>query len=263
MKIISFFFFLFLFTPSFAQRKIISLTLNDTIINAAIDRTGDFYVVTKTAQIQRFDQDGKLTLLYKARKIPTLFDPRDGARLFIYYREDQHYEFLSPSFEPIPSASWRIDPAFAIQPWLICPSGEYKLWVLDSMDQTLKKINVKASEVEVEVIVDPMLIENVTSFKTMREYQGFVFLLNPMKGISIFNNLGKHIKTIPVSGIQQFNFLGEELYYLRNDKLQFFNLFTAETREIKIEGEYTAALLTDQRMILFLPQSIEIFEFRP
>lgn len=247
--------------PSIAQRQIKNIALSDTILYAAIDRPGDFYVITKTGQIQRFDKDGKLTLLFKAVEAPTLFDPRDGARLFVYYRSDQHYEFRNPSFET--TAVFKIDSAFAIQPWLICPSGEYKLWVLDSVDNSLKKINVKESEVDVEIIIDPALIESATSFTVMREYQHFVFLLNPSKGIYIFNSLGKHIKTIEVSGIQQFNFLGEELYYLRGDTLQFFNLFTTETRAVKINPGYQAALLTDERMILFQPRSIDIFGFRP
>src|SRR5688500_3317941 len=206
-----------------AEGKIKSLTLNDTILYVAIDRPGDFYAITRSGQIQRFNKDGKLTLLYKNEKRPTLFDPRDGSRLFAYYRDDQHYEFLNPSFQA--TASFQNDSAFAIQPWLICPSGEYKLWVLDKADQSLKKINVRASEVEVEVVVDSSLIENAAAFTTMREYQGFVFLLHPGKGILIFNGLGKHIRTVEISGITSFNFLGEELYFLLGDTLQFFNLF--------------------------------------
>ena len=244
-----------------AARKIQTLTLSDTIVSAAIDRPGDFYVLTGSGQIQRFDKDGKLTLLYKAEKVPTLFDPRDGARLFVYYRDDQHYKFLNPSFEPI--ASYKIDPAFAIQPWLICPSGEYKLWILDKVDNSLKKINVTASEVEVEVVIDPALIEDAKAFKTMREYQNFVFLLNPARGIFIFNSLGRHLKTIPAQGISSFNFLGEELYYLKGDKLEFFNLFSTETRQLEIEPGYQGALLTDERMILFTPGKIDIYPFRP
>lgn len=247
--------------PINAQEKIKSLTLNDTILHAAIDRPGDFYAITNSGQIQRFDKDGKLTLLYKGEKVPTLFDPRDGSRLFAYYRDDQHYEFLNPSFEV--TASFKIDPAFAIQPWLICPSGEYKLWILDKADHSLKKINVRASEVEVEVMVDSTLIQNAASFETMREYQGFVFLLHPDKGIFIFNGLGNHIRTIDVSGVGSFNFLGEELYFLRGNRLEFFNLFTAETRVMEVMPDYTIALLTDQRMILFRPLIIDIFLFRP
>jgi hypothetical protein len=71
--------------PATAQEKIKTLTLSDSIVNAAIDRPGDFYAITATGQIQRFDKDGKLSVLYKADTVPTLFDPRDGARLFAYY----------------------------------------------------------------------------------------------------------------------------------------------------------------------------------
>lgn len=243
------------------EKKITSLDLSDTIAAVAIDRPGDIYVVTTSGQIQRFDKDGKLTLLYKAEAKPTLFDPRDGSRLFAYYREKQRYDYLNPSFQA--TASYKIDPAFAIQPWLICPSGEHKLWVLDEADQSLKKIDVKASEVEVEVVVDSTLIESANAFKTMREYQNFVFLLEPARGIFIFNSLGKHIRTVSAPGIESFNFLGEELYFLRGDTVEFFNLFTARSRQMNIEPKYRHILLTDERMILFTAQGMDIFAFRP
>lgn len=238
-----------------------TVTLSDTIMQAAIDRVGDFYAVTSSRQIQRFDKDGKLTLSYQAEEIPAVFDPRDGARLFVYYRADQHYEFLTPSFQPI--VSYKVDPAFAIQPWLICPSGEYKLWILDKADHSLKKIDVKAAEVEIEVVIDPALIQNTQAFTSMREYQNFVFLLDPSEGIHIFNSLGKHIKTIAAPGVRSFNFLGEEMYYLRRGTLEFFNLFSAESRQLEVDPKYTDALLTDERMILFTPEKIDIYPFRP
>src|SRR5687767_14748472 len=114
MKIFLLLLFALVLAPAVAQKKIKTLTLSDTILYAAIDRPGDFYAITTSGQVQRFDKDGELTLLYKAERVPTLFDPRDGARLFVYYRHDQHYEFLNPSFQP--TASYKIDSAFAIQP---------------------------------------------------------------------------------------------------------------------------------------------------
>ena len=244
-----------------AQTKTKTLTLSDTILYSAIDRTGDYYAITKSGQIQRFNGEGKLTLLYKAPEVPTIFDPRDGARLFAYYRSDQHYEYLSPSFQI--TASFKIDPSFAIQPWLICPSGDHKLWILDQADNSLKKVDVRASEVEVEVVVDSAGIGHVQAFTTMREYQNFVFLLNPAKGLYIFNSLGRHIKTIGSPGIEGFNFLGEELYYLHKRKLEFFNLFTAQTRQLEVDPAYTDALVTEERLILFTPEKIDSYSFRP
>ena len=244
-----------------AQEKLRTVSLSDTILYTAIDRTGDFYAVTKSGQIQRFNPDGKLSLLYKAMEPPTVFDPRDGARLFAYYRSDQHYEYLNPSFET--TTSYKIDPSFAIQPWLICPSGDHKLWILDQADHSLKKINVRASEVEVEVVVDSAMIGLAESFMTMREYQNFVFLLDPTKGIYIFNSLGNHVRTIESPDIHAFNFIGEELYYLRKGRIEFFNLFTTETRQLSVDPHYTDGLLTDERLILFKPETIDIFLFRP
>ena len=261
MKAFTLLLFLVSISATAQTEKIKTLTLSDTILYSAIDRTGDFYAITKSGQIQRFNGEGELTLLYKAPEVPTIFDPRDGARLFAYYRSDQHYEYLSPSFQI--TASFKIDPSFAIQPWLICPSGDHKLWMVDHADNSLKKVDVRSSEVQVEVVVDSASIGDVQAFTTMREYQNFVFLLDPDTGLFIFNSLGRHIKTIGSAGIERFNFLGEELYFLHNGKLEFFNLFSAETRDVEVDPAYTDALVTEETLILFTPETIDIYSFRP
>jgi hypothetical protein len=260
---------LILTSPAFAQKKIKTLELSDSIHNVAIDRPGDLYVITRYGQFQKFNQDGSLTLLLKNRNAPTFFDPRDGSRLFAYYRDIQHYDYLTPSFDI--TASFRIDPAFVIQPWLMCTSGDAKLWVLDAADHSLKKLNPRDSVVEIEVVIDSTIINNAQAFSKMQEYQNFVFLLNPHKGIFIFNSLGNHIKTIESHSIRNFHFLGEELYYSRNGKLHFFNLFTAESREVSLddpkiyhfESLKGDVIVTDQRLYVIHPISIDIYEFHP
>jgi hypothetical protein len=244
-----------------APKKIRTLEVSDTIVFATVDRPGDLYLITDDGQFQKFDKDGKLVIVYKNKTLPTVFDPRDGARLFAYYRQSQEYMYYNPSFDV--TGAFRIDPAFAIQPWLLCPSGDHKLWVLDGVDHSLKKINPKDSEVELEVVVDATIIQNAHAFTVLREYQGFVFLLNPHKGIFIFNNLGKHIKTIEAAGIHQFNFLGEELYYVHNKQLHFLDLFSAEERTLPPVQQGRMYLLTDERQFVAGYKTVDIFEFKP
>lgn len=256
--------FLFILSPllSIGQpKKIKTLEVSDTIVFATIDRPGDLYLILRDGQIQKFDKDGKLIVLYRHKTVPTIFDPRDGARLFAYYRQNQEYDFLNPSFDI--TASFRIDSAFVIEPWLLCPAGDHKLWVLDAADHSLKKINPRENEVEVEVIIDSAIIGQASAFTMLREYQGFVFLLNPRKGIFIFNNLGKHIKTIEGKGIHHFSFLGEELYYLMGGNIHFFDLFSGETRQMALEKNVHFALFTDERLVLIRHKTIDIFEFKP
>lgn len=246
-------------TTTIADGKIKTLEVSDTIIEAIVDRPGDLYLITKSGQFQKFDKDGRLYGLYKNEIPPTFFDPRDGARLFAYYRPIQHYDYMSPSFGI--TASFRIDSAFVIQPWLMCPAGDNQLWVLDAADHSLKKLDPKDSHIEIDVHIDSTLIQDATAFTRMREYQNYLFLLHPHKGIYIFNNLGHHIRTLEVPSVEEFHFLGEEIYYTRNGAIHFVDLITSETREIALEGIQGDVIITDDRLFAVKDRSVDIYQF--
>lgn len=256
---------LLVFAVSFSHaqglKKIKTVEVSDTIIDITIDRPGDVYVVTKTGQFQKFDRDGHLIVLYKEATAPTLFDPHDGARLFAYYRDRQFYVYMNGSFRV--NAGYSIDSAFVIQPWLICPSGDHRLWVLDAADHSLKNVDARNAEVSVEVEVEHAVIEDVTTIRTMRDYQGFVFLLKPGKGIYIFSRMGKFIREISAPSIRSFNFLGEELYYLEGNKIKFFDLFTSQTRELNVAEASRSVVVGEDRLYVMGATSVTIYEFKP
>lgn len=246
-------------TATFAQpKKLKTVEVSDTIAAAAVDRPGDLYVTLRSGQNQRFDKDGKLLNLYRKDPAPTTFDPRDGARLFAFYRSGGYYDFLNTAFDIV--GSYKIDSAFSLEPWLACTSGDYALWVLDASDWNLKKVNVPTGSVPVEVPLPPTIDRTKTDFIAMREYQSFVFVLNSKTGILVFNSMGKYIRTISAPNLKYFSFIGEELYYLQAGKLKFFDLFTTGTREQPLPTPADIALLTDERLYLIQGTSIEIYK---
>ena len=185
----------FCYAKAPAQKLIKSIPAGDEVIYAAVDRPGELYIVTeREGRIRRFDMNGNPVSEYKNQPAPTLFDPRDGARLFGYFRNDQHYSFLSPSFEV--TRTLPVEPSFAVEPWLVCISGDYNIWILDAGDMSLKRINTMSGSVEVEQKAADTLIRKASDITFMREYQGFLFLLHQEKGILIFNKMGRWIKTI-------------------------------------------------------------------
>ncbi len=241
------------------QKKIKSVTVSDEIIFATVDRPGDLYIMTKSGQIQKFDKDGKLLSVYKNDPAPTLFDPRDGARLFAYYHNDQHYSFLNPAFDV--TRSHTVDPSIAIDPLLVCVSGDYNFWILDGSDISLKRVNGSTGVIDVDIKIDN--VATAAAFIYMREYQGFLFLSHKEKGLLVFNSLGKWLKTIELPAQANFNFLGEELYYPDKDVIKFFNLFTAEKRDIPMKQSGRFVLLTDERQYFIQPTTIDFFETNP
>lgn len=258
-------FSLLTFAANGQPKPIRSVEVSDTIRFAAVDRPGDLYIQTRAGQIQKFDTDGKPLNLYRQKEIPTLFDPRDGARLFVYFRGLRQYWYMNPSFEV--TSSHVLDSAFAIDPWLVCPSGDHNLWILDAADWSLQKIEPKKGITLADETFETATGKDPADFTFMREYQGFLFLLDQSEGILIFNSLGKRIRTIAIKDLAAFNFLGEELYYQDGPVLRFFDLFSAETREVAVPSHphsptpspASFTLLTDEKLYRIGPLRIDIF----
>lgn len=224
------------------QQPIKTIRLSGDVVAATVDRPGDVYIQTSDGKIEKFDTDGQLISSLKGN-IPDLFDPRDGARLFGYFSKDAHYTYYNPSFEEV--ANYKIDSSFVIEPMLACSSGDHDIWVIDAADKSLRKINVRNSRIDVEVILSS--IDRITDIIYMREYQGFVFLLHKSKGISVYSGMGRFLISLGNASTTFFNFLGEELYYPESGKLKYFNLFSAEKHESTLPPEQRFVLITDQR----------------
>jgi len=241
------------------SKKIASIKTSSEVVFAAIDRAGDFYVMLKSGDIQKYDKNGVLLGSYSHEGTPTLFDPSNAIRLLIYYKKGQQFSWLSPDLSVNPFQN--VDPSLVIDPSLICPSGDQNMWMLDNADLSLKRVSLRDSRVLSEFSISDQFKEN--RFTLMREYQNFLFLLDPKTGITVYNSLGRLMRKIPTIGLINFNFLGEELYYTENAKIKFLDLFTAETRELTLPQPAQFVLLTDERMILSTTNLVEVFEFIP
>ena len=240
-------------------KKIASIKTSSDVIYSAVDRAGDFYVVLQSGEIQKYDKNGINLGSYAHEGVPTLFDPANAIRLLVYYKNVQQFTWLSPDLGA--TTFQTIDSSIAIDVSLICPSGDQNIWILDGADLSLKKVSLRDSRVITEFTVSDQFKEN--RFTLMREYQNFLFLLDPTTGIFVYNSLGKQIRKIPSAGLAYFNFLGEELYYKEEGKLKFLDLFTAETREMNLPTPTDFVLLTDERMIVATKDQVVIFEFTP
>ena len=234
-----------------------TVKLDHPVSIAAVDRPGDLYVISPQGNIAQYNIDGTLTSKGILPEMPTLFDARDGSRLFTYYRKQNEFIFFSSTFDTQGKVQ-KIDSAFAIHPYAACASGDHDLIILDSADWSFKKVNTKVNRLlfETPVGID---VSKLKKLVNVREYQNFIFIHDRDSGIHIFNMLGKLLKTIEGGDIEHFSFLGEELYYKKGDALYFLDLFNTETRSIKLPGQAEFALLTDERLYMVRSNTVEIY----
>jgi hypothetical protein len=227
------------------------------VIYATVDRLGNFFIASKNNVIKKFDAQGKLMATLKGKNT-TLLEPWYHPSIFLYSHVNQKYWIYGRYFEN--DKEHLLEPSWAIQPTLVCPSNDNKLWLFDAADASIKKVNPITKEVVIEFYTDTLKVKVAPVYNYLREYQNMIFLLDQQSGISVYSHIGKRIYQIDKKGINNFNFFGEELYYLDGTKMKFFDLGTGAIREIEVGVEYKYVLASDESVIL-ISQKNRIFLF--
>lgn len=249
--------FLLLLTSllGFGQKRITAIDIKD-VASAYVDRPGDLYILHTDNTVSKFDTLGMPVASPKLETAPTVFEPRDGARMFTYSIDTRQAMFFSSATKQ----AFTVQDHYALEPVLATSSGDNGIWVVDKADWSIKRIDLKTSKVVSEALINRTQFEGDPKIVAIREYQNFLFILEKNTGILIFNSLGKQIKKITAPKITYFNFLGEELYYANDDKLIFYDLFDGSMREEGADKRALYTLLTDARKYVVYSDRIDVWE---
>jgi hypothetical protein len=214
------------------------------IVNVSVDRMGNFFLFSIKGGIKKYDSDGKVMASLPKRK-PTLLEPWYHPSIFLYDRPSQKYFSYGRFFEDV--KEYKLAPELAIEPYLVCPTHDNRLWILDKADYSLKKVNPLNHEVINEFTLD--VGTSTPEFTYLREYQNLIFLQEKNSGIWIINTLGKIITKIEINKPGNFGFFGQELYYLENNIIHFVDLLTEARHELPVHGDLKFAIVTDERIL--------------
>jgi len=231
------------------------ITVESEIVWAGVDRPGDLFVLLANGEVQKYEKTGKRVGTYRFQQLPSLIDPLDGVRSFFYQRHQQQYGWLSYDFTTVDAK--KLDPAFAISPWLVCPAL-HELWILDSADFTIKKTRMNSMAISLEETLKHLPEKKIADYLAIREYQNYVFLLDRSAGVHVFNSLGRFVRTLGTKGMEYFNFLGEEMYYVSGKDLVMIDLYTLDQRTLALPAPYRFALLNENRVYGILGKEIHI-----
>lgn len=226
----------------------------------SVDRLGNFVFIEKSGRLLKYNSEGKKQATSPAQKI-TLVEPWFQPTIFVYNRSKQHYHLVDRNFKN--GTTYPVDSAWAIEPILVCPTHDNRLWILDQADWSLKKILIATNQVIQEFNLPVENLENA-NFIYLREYLNLIFLLDKNSGILILNHLGNVIEQISVPGLAGFYFFGDELYFVQDGKLKYFNLLTSQWREHPLPDNTVQAIITDECLLTLSTSKVAtLFKYTP
>lgn len=225
-------------------------------VGVGVDRLGNFYVAEASGTIKKINTEGRVVARHKGKRAPELLEPWNPLRVFAYHRPTQTYQLLNQELHEITTLS--LPPSFAIRPWLVCPTAENHMWIMDEADRTLKRINLAQNKIQSEFT----LPEKMGLPRHLREYQNLLIVEGDKQQVEIYNGVGNRIKRFDLPQLRNVNVAGEDVYFVTDDRILFYHLFSEQETSLPLTGHVLFALVTDERLLLVRPKKAEIYRFQ-
>ena len=243
-------------------KPISSIKLKSNVNQVSIDRQGYIYVAASNGDVDRLDGDGTITKHFSPTKraTPSLIEAWQGLRVFVFYQDFQEYlfldRFLAPS-ERYSLTNQRLSSTVSLS----SIAADDNIWVFDSQNLSLKKIDIQNGEMLFETNLNFILKNKRHNFTYIREYQNLLFLSDKNEGILVFDNIGNYLETLPLLDVDFFSFNDTRLLTLKANKLITFEIYDKEKKEVSLtDPSYNFVLMENKRVFLFAKNRLDIFE---
>jgi hypothetical protein len=226
--------FWFILTPLTTQAQ--ESKSFEGITTASQDVKGQLYLGFDDGQVIRLDENMETSLVYSPPQASpvTLLDASNGLRLFAYYEHLQEYVILDRFLTETARYSLAQLTPFASK---IAPSLNNNVWVLETRNFSIQKVNPRFGEVEFTIPLEQLLPPDDYVVSYLQEYQNLLFIADPGKGIFIFDNLGNLLDRINIEDVEHFSFQENLLVIPSPNGANVYNIYSKEMREIRLEEE--------------------------
>lgn len=199
----------------------------DGITAASQDANGLVYIGLNNGEVIRFTEDLDVDLRYAPERVSpvTLIDASNRFRVFVHYENLQEFVLLDRFLTESARYSLRDHTAFAS---MAAPSQNNSVWVMDTQNFTIQKINPLLNQVEFSIPLEQLLPPGNYSGSYLHEYQNLLFISDPKRGLFLFDNLGNLLDQIDQRGIYTFSFYQNTLVAPIENGVLEYDIYTRE-----------------------------------
>jgi hypothetical protein len=225
--------------------------------NLQTDRLGNMYVVSKTNQLYKYSQDGKLlsTLNYKYLGNITHVDATNPLEIYVFYKELNLVVFLDNNLAY--RGEMRLADVGVSQAAAVARSFDNGIWVFDLGDLQLKKMDKDGGNVQASGNVRQYITQE-SAVSYLYDNDDRVFVNDTANGILVFDVFATYVKTIPVKGCNEIKVIENELFYQQGGILYKYQFKTFTTQSWPLPEAESAQDISIEKNRLFLLKTGEI-----
>jgi hypothetical protein len=257
--------FFFLTSAAFAQRDsalLLLRTYRGDITNVALDNLDNFYVVSSTGQIKKFNNRGDSVAVFNGirnyGKLQTI-DVTNPLKPLLFYKDFSTVVILDRLLSNRSSIDLRRHNI--LQPTAITLSYDNNIWVFDQFDNKLKKLD-EGGNLLLQTTDFRQLFNQTISPQRLINDNGFLYLVDSTQGILVFDNYGAFKRKIQLKGWNNIDVWNGKLVRLGTNEVIVYNpaTFTEQSQKFPSSfAPYIHSFTTHNKLVTFSTDSLRIY----
>jgi len=246
------------YAPSWKKLSTIDIQVKDL----ELDHLGNVYVVSKTNQLYKFNENGILlsTLNYAYLGNITHIDCSNPLELYLFYKELNAIVFLDNNLAY--RGRMNLSDFGILQAAAAGRAYDNGVWVFDQGDMQLKKLERDGTIMQQSGNSLQFVDQQKLSPEDIKDNGNRVFVCDTSSGILMFDVFANYIKTFTKVSSLSYMVNDKELTYLEKDKLIKIKILgsTRDTLNLPVTGIIQAKLGKD-KVYLSDSNQLHIYSF--
>jgi hypothetical protein len=210
-------------------------------VEVQIDQLGNFYVITASNVLEKYNAEGILLLQYSQNRLGNIsqIDVSNPMQILVFYEDFQKIIFLDRNLSHLTTLDlkdWNIGWAKKV-----AMSSDGNIWIYDEITLKLQKYATSESKLMYESTVMSRESKMPPSASNLVEQNNQVYLADFRQGIFIFDQFGAILRYLPIEDMNSFDLQSNFLIYTTNKgTLHIENLLSFANQEITLPNDENA-----------------------
>ena len=204
------------------------------------DKLQQLYLVTATGELIKYDAAGREVFRYNNNRLGRLgqVDATNPFNLLLYYPDFLQVIVLDRTLSEV--ATLNLFDLGYVQVQALGLSSDNQIWVYDEQRFRLSKISPDG-QVQQESSDLSLQLEHPPRPSFLLERRQTVFLVDPERGVYLFDIFGQPLQTIELRGLSRVQVHGDYLWYAQEGRLFSYHLPSGKVQEMPLPAEAGAA----------------------
>lgn len=240
-------------------------TIPYPITSFEVGNLGELYIIDTDNQLKKLNENGDSVGVFnqvtRYGKL-TYVVAQNPWKTLLFYHNFSTILLLDKYLKVLGSINLRAKNLLGVK--AITSSYDNHIWLFDERESKLKKIDDNGN-VLLETVDFRTLFEETPSPAKIIDHEGFVYLLDPQKGLYIFDYYGSIKSRLPYIGWKTFAVIGKSIYGFDSTTLFKYTPPLPQAEEYILPGELknpTSLKLTRQKIYLLKNHQLRIYSFQ-